>query len=420
MSTPLTAGAAALTREWLSRMHAVTKPSAALVKALLLNGAANMQPGQYGSTKPEVPSTQPNTVSGWGRVDLAQTFVPPSPRATWFADNVGGVATNERAQYTLRIGEATAPTAATDSTPAPNATLRDVPLPADASLQAASQSLQNGGFERGVLTPWHTSNTQARLDTAARRTGAWGAVLGGRNDALDQILQQFPMPADAKTISLSFWYRSFTQERNANADQACFGLWPQFGQTPIAARCLDFTKLGNRGWGQETVTLTATEVAATQGNIVRMGMYVMSNGAATSELWLDDIAVNVDTTSAGQSAGSTPARVMLAWTDYPGQPTAAKALVNDLDLEVIAPNGTHYRGNSGVYGGTHHCMRGGQWDTCNNVEGVTLPAVPGKYTLIVHGANVAQGGRQPFAVVATGDYAHIAFEHTLLAPVAKQ
>ena len=366
-----------------------------------------------------MPSTQPNTVSGWGRVDLAQTLVPPSPRATWFTDNVGGVATGERMQYTLRIGEATAQAAATDSTPAPDATLRDVPLPADASLMAASQSVQNGGFERGVLTPWHVYGT-AKTSTTARRTGAWGAMLGGQPNEQAQLIQQFTMPGDAKTVSLSFWYRSFTQETIANADRTCFGLWPQTGATPLVSRCLDFAKLGNRGWGQETYTLSAAEVDAVKGKALRMGIYIASNGAAASELWLDDIAVDVDATGTGQSAGSTPARVTLAWTDYPGQPTAAKALVNDLDLEGIAPNGTRYRGNSGVYGTTQRCMRGGQWDTCNNVEGIALPAVPGQYTVIVHGANVPQGGRQPFAVVATGDYAHITFRHTLLVPVARQ
>jgi len=102
------------------------------------------------------------------------------------------------------------------------------------------------------------------------------------------------------------------------------------------------------------------------------------------------------------SAGG-PFRVILAWTDYPGQPAAGKALVNDLHLEVIDPDGAHYYGNQGLYSGGQ-CLGGGKWDTCNNVEGVIIPsALDGTYTVIVHGANVPQGGSQPFALVASGD-----------------
>lgn len=82
----------------------------------------------------------------------------------------------------------------------------------------------------------------------------------------------------------------------------------------------------------------------------------------------------------------------------------AKALVNNLDLEVIAPGGTPYYGNQGLYPGGHPCLRGGQWDACNNVEGVIIPsAADGTYTIIVHGNNVPQGGPQPFAMVASRD-----------------
>src|SRR5207249_4187319 len=54
----------------------------------------------------------------------------------------------------------------------------------------------------------------------------------------------------------------------------------------------------------------------------------------------------------GDDAASTfhvgtpgPAKFVLTWNDYPGTIGATKALVNDLDLEVTAPDGTVYRGN---------------------------------------------------------------------------
>ncbi|NPV59120.1 MAG: S8 family serine peptidase [Actinobacteria bacterium] len=46
------------------------EPTAALVKAFAVNGAADMSPGQYGAENPEVPPA-PNAVEGWGSLDLS-------------------------------------------------------------------------------------------------------------------------------------------------------------------------------------------------------------------------------------------------------------------------------------------------------------------------------------------------------------
>jgi len=45
------------------------EPSAALLKAFLVNGAVDLTPGQYGKEEMEIPHA-PNTVEGWGRLDL--------------------------------------------------------------------------------------------------------------------------------------------------------------------------------------------------------------------------------------------------------------------------------------------------------------------------------------------------------------
>jgi uncharacterized protein YfaP (DUF2135 family) len=92
------------------------------------------------------------------------------------------------------------------------------------------------------------------------------------------------------------------------------------------------------------------------------------------------------------------------WTDYPGSPAAGVFLVNNLDLEVVAPGGKHYYGNTGIYITGDDCLRDDKWDQCNNVEGVYIPNAPyGTYTVYVHGFEIPNGP-QPFAVVASGDY----------------
>jgi serine protease AprX len=132
-------------------------------------------------------------------------------------------------------------------------------------------------------------------------------------------------------------------------------------------------------------------------------------GATSSQLaFWDGISV-----STGQSFSRTryvgnrqvALRVMLVWSDYPKTlPAAFPDLVNDLDLEVIAPDGTHYRGNAGLYT-SGQCLRNGLWDQCNNVERVEIDnPQPGSYQFVVHGHNVPVGGAQPFALVAKAGF----------------
>lgn len=205
MATPLVAGAAALAREWLQSRRGVAQPSGALLKAILVNGAQDIAPGQYG-THPavqEVPFIRPNPVSGFGRVNVWASLAPAGLEV-WLADETVGLATGEQ--------------------------------------------------------------------------------------------------------------------------------WEQ----------------------------------------------------------------SVTTTSAG------PLRVTLTWTDFPGQPGAATTLVNDLDLEVVGPDGRLYPGNAGAYPLGDRCLRGAA-DSCNTVESVILPvAAAGRYWLRVRAYAVPQGERQPFALVVSG------------------
>lgn len=127
-----------------------------------------------------------------------------------------------------------------------------------------------------------------------------------------------------------------------------------------------------------------------------------------------DLAAAVDNTrqfideSQGLSTGDTathtvsvdaslrPLRVTVAWTDAPSSTTAAVALVNDLDLELIAPDGSTYTGNSFLDGWS---VTGGPSDRLNNLENVYVAAPSaGDWTIVVRGHNVPQGP-QPFALV---------------------
>eukprot|EP00899_Mesostigma_viride_P020573 jgi/Mesvir1/28517/Mv13034-RA.2 len=99
---------------------------------------------------------------------------------------------------------------------------------------------------------------------------------------------------------------------------------------------------------------------------------------------------------------STDLRVTLVWHDYPSLTSVRRALVNDLDLAVIGPNGARTVGNTrlGTPGGT-------AYDRTNNVEKVWLRDVtPGRYRVEVRAFAVRQsvpgGVGQPYALVASG------------------
>jgi hypothetical protein len=105
MAAPMISGMAALVRQWLARTRQVAAPSAALVKALLLNGAANISPGQYGTGPTrEIPAAWPNSVEGWGRAALPDALGLNGTQV-WFADSSAGLASaGATISYSLLVG----------------------------------------------------------------------------------------------------------------------------------------------------------------------------------------------------------------------------------------------------------------------------------------------------------------------------
>jgi serine protease AprX len=103
-------------------------------------------------------------------------------------------------------------------------------------------------------------------------------------------------------------------------------------------------------------------------------------GLKTGEAWTRSLTIK----------GAVPLRVVLAYSDYPGQ-----ALVNNLNLVAYAPDGKRFVGNKANAGSL-------TLDSQNNVEMVeVLKAQAGNWRVEVVGANVPQGP-QDFAIVIVG------------------
>ncbi len=109
MATPLTAGAAAIARQFLVEKMSQAKPSAALVKAYLLHTASEMFPGQYGEVGAahgqELLTLRPNSDEGYGRVNVAQV-VNLGQNATLMIVDSKGLATGQTESVNLTAPKA--------------------------------------------------------------------------------------------------------------------------------------------------------------------------------------------------------------------------------------------------------------------------------------------------------------------------
>jgi len=178
MSTPIVAGTCALVRQyWRTQRSHV--PTAALIKATLLNGAAELNPGQYGSgSTREISTNRPNNVEGWGRVDLAYSIMPTSPRVIEYVDNTTGLSTGGSAIYTYNVWAATSPLRVmlvwTDY---PSLTSASINLVNDLDLTVQPPS---GPLLRGNGTTDRRNNVEG-VDIASPTTGSYTITVTGYN-----------------------------------------------------------------------------------------------------------------------------------------------------------------------------------------------------------------------------------------------
>lgn len=333
MSTPLTAGAAAMVREWLTRIKGVANPSGALMKAVLVNGAADMSPGQYTSPQ-EIPAARPNNVTGWGRVDLVESVDPPAPRKVWFKDYTTGLSTGGSVEYTLSIGSSQAQGRGEGetgrqgdeethhpATPTPTPTPTSVPALPHHSITPApfvaatgsgnihplgtSQLLQNPGFDTGTWTPWQPLG-YPELTDQVYRSASYSAWLAGYNNADDYIYQSVTVPSDATEVVLDFWYRVYSEETAAHHDYLCYDITDGDGSTLInGSYCDDLYDTTQGQWINVQHTLSSADLTPLLGQTVLVWFYAQTDAADFSSAWVDDTALNV-TTGGGPTETPTP------------------------------------------------------------------------------------------------------------------
>jgi uncharacterized repeat protein (TIGR01451 family) len=112
MATPLVAGAAAVVREGLV-LEGFTNPSGALVKAVLINSANDLAPGQYGTGSTQELGAAPDYNQGWGRLDIDSFLTPAGPLSSLVHDQKVGLATGGFVDLPFAVADNSVPVQAT-------------------------------------------------------------------------------------------------------------------------------------------------------------------------------------------------------------------------------------------------------------------------------------------------------------------
>ncbi len=196
MAAPLVAGAAALVRQFYQDVEGIN-PSAALVKATLINGATNMEPGQYGTGSYEEITGWPDRSQGFGRVNVNNAINPPAPRYALFADinsqsHPGALANGETMQAFPQIQTAGSPFYVTLAwSDPPPTSLSGQKLINDLDLEVRDPSntryWPNGG------TAADTVNNVECVRVASAAAGTWKVIVHATTVVADYSPQPFSL-----------------------------------------------------------------------------------------------------------------------------------------------------------------------------------------------------------------------------------
>lgn len=196
-----------------------------------------------------------------------------------------------------------------------------------------------------------------------------------------------PHAAGAAALVTQWW----RQGQGAGADPSPALVKALLVNSAVDVKFPDIPNI-HEGWGR--IDLEALFRPGT-GRIIRDQGDVLTDPGEVHELTVD-------------AAGDAPLKVTLDWLDPAGDPSAEAAIVNDLDLELVAPDGTVYRGNNFDGGWS---VPGGDADRLEVLENVYVerPAA-GTWTVRVRGHALPADGAmgrgdatdQDYSLVVTG------------------
>ncbi len=348
MSTPLTAGASALMREYLIKEQDYTNPSAALIKAALLNSAEDISPGQYGTgVDQEIPDAPvPNNVEGWGRLNIENGVYPSSPFNILYYDEPTGLNTGGNQEYTVDVSAVGSPlkinlvwTDYPGSTPAQGGLVNDL------DLQVTDPSMSV-----------HYPDNASQKSTVSQITYDDGSNEFTYNS--NKLAVKFAPSAYPANIESTSFYFSNPLSTSTDVDVVVYDDDGTGGLpgTQLFRKTLTYVPTG---W----ITIGITGVVINSGEF-----YIAIEKNDLNQRLLQDYPDSTGRSYYDSGSG---------WAVDTGYMTYIRANVR----------------------GTDHST---SFDRVNNVLGLTLDsAAGGTYTIRVSGYNVPQGP-QPYALVVSG------------------
>lgn len=346
MSTSLVTGSATLVREYYQDQGSAN-PSAALIKATLINGAKDISPGQYGTGQyREIPGPpRPNNVAGWGRVDLSSTIFSGSAPDFSYFEATPGLSTGGVHSYPIEVAYSLDPLSVTlcwtdhpGSTPAEGALVNDL----DLSLTGPDGAVYypNNALAAGPLF----------YENGLRADDLHG--FAGMIEAVRFTPERYPA-----TLERGMFYLSSRTESYSKTIE--YSVYRGDASGPGARLASGSTTLQQKGW--HPVDLSDHGITIDSGDFYLA--LVLPD---------DDLSWAASTTGpiAGRSWGNMP---MPGWT---------KRITHDYLFRAVVSTPTLY-------------------DRTNNTVGIDIDyPLPGTYTVTVKGYNVPSGP-QPYALVAS-------------------
>lgn len=181
MATPLAAGCATLVRQYCTDVLGLEQPSAALIKAALAGGARTLTPGQYGTNEyREIPQApRPNTVEGWGQIDVTGTLYPPAGEQAVLMEGESALSTGGSNTFAFLVHSNGALNVTMAYSDYPSALAAAVNLVNDLDL-ALLDPAGVPHYPNGLAGPDDLNNLEG-IDISAAATGRWTLVVSAAN-----------------------------------------------------------------------------------------------------------------------------------------------------------------------------------------------------------------------------------------------
>jgi subtilisin-like proprotein convertase family protein len=331
MATPTAAGLSALVREYLQRglypsgienpAHAMPTPSAALVKAIMINGAQEI-------TGTGTTGGAPSQSQGWGRINLGNSlFFHEDARGLWLSDQSAGIQTGAEFTHLLSV-ESGAPlivTLAWHDAPAlvnanphgVNQLRLEVETPDGQiwtqKLPAAGALTNPNPFADTTTANYDDRNNVHNIELPTPTTGSY--VVRVRGIQVAQGPQPFALSATGKLLGLT--EPDFILQASGPADGICAG-------DPI-----DVTVGATAFEGfNDPLTLTHSTLPAGLSGSFTVNPLVPATPAATSTLEI----TNTATLPAGTLSFN-----LTAASNGPGFPAASKTRTVNVVVDAEAP-----------------------------------------------------------------------------------